>query len=344
MGKIAIVGIDVAKVVFQIHAVDASGKVMVRKQMRRPELERYLSSLEPCVVAMEACGGSHALGRFCHRLGHEVRLISPQFVKPYVKSNKNDRVDAEAIVEAAQRPGMRFVPLKGERQQAQLAWHRVRDRLVCQRTALMNELRGLLQEFGVVFPAGVIALRRGVQKILGGSGIVPAEMLMVVEQLYEEWNALEGRISFYEARIVEWYRSSGTCQRLGQIPGIGPITATALEASIGDFHSFRNGRALAASLGLVPRQCSSGGKTILRGISKRGDPYLRRLLIHGARNVVVRAAEKNDKRSIWIQEKLKTRGFNRTCVAMANKNARMCWALVVHEADYRQEVVKEKAA
>lgn len=342
MRKIAIVGIDVAKVFFQIHAVDASGNVLVQKQMRRTELEKYLGSLEPCVVAMEACGGSHALGRFCRRLGHEVRLLSPQFVKPYVKSNKNDRADAEAIVEAAQRPGMRFVSLKSERQQAQLAWHRVRDRLVGQRTALMNELRGLLSEFGITFPVGVIALRRGIQKILGSSGDIPAEMITVAEQLYEEWNALEERISFYEARITEWYRLSDTCRLLGQIPGIGPITATALESSIGDFHSFRNGRALAASLGLVPRQCSSGGKTILRGISKRGDPYLRRLLIHGARSVVIRAENKKDKRSLWIQEKRRTRGFNRTCVAVANKNARVCWAVVVNGADYRREMVEEQ--
>lgn len=344
MRKVSIVGIDVAKVFFQIHAVDASGNAILQKQMRRPELERYLSSLEPCIVAMESCGGSHELGRFSRRHGHEVRLISPQFVKPYVKGNKNDRADAEAIVEAAQRPGMRFVPLKTAEQQAQQAWHRVRERLVSHRTALMNELRGLLMEFGVAFPTGASALRRGIQRCLMSPLELPAELIALVEQLCEEWNGLDGLISRCEAKIMGWYRSSDICQRLGQVPGIGPITATALEASIGDFRSFKNGRGLAAYLGLVPRQCSSGGKTNLRGISKRGNSCLRKLLIHGARSVVSRVAGKKDRRSIWIQEKLKTRGFNRTCVAVANKNARLCWALVVHETDYRQSAVEEKAA
>lgn len=338
MKQVKIVGIDVAKSVFQVHAVDASGKPIIRKQMRRSELEKFLGSIEPCIIAMEACGGAHVLGRFCRQLGHEVRLISPQFVKPYLKSNKNDQEDAEAIVEASQRPGMRFVMLKNEKQQIHLAWHRVRDRLVRQKTALMNELRGLLLEVGVVFPASVAMLRHGVQKILGGSLIVPIDMKPIVEHLYMEWMSLEERIKVFENSIVDQYRSNPISQRLGQIPGIGPITATALEASVGDFRNFKNGRALAASLGLVPRQCSSGGKTTLRGISKRGDSYLRRLLIHGARSVIMRCKGKNDRRSRWIQEKLQTRGFNKTCVAVANKNARMCWALAVHEVDYRMEV------
>jgi transposase len=340
MKQVKIVGIDVAKLVFQVHAIDASGKPVMRKQMRRTELERFLGSLEPCIVAMEACGGSHMLGRFCRQLGHEVRLISPQFVKPYLKSNKNDQEDAEAIVEAVQRPGMRFVALKDERQQIHLAWHRIRDRLVRQRTALMNELRGLLLELGIVFPAGVTILRRGMQKILDGSLIIPMDMKPIIEHLYKEWMSLEERISVFENGIIKQYRSSPVSQRLGQIPGIGPITATALEASVGNFHSFKNGRALAASLGLVPRQCSSGGKTTLRGISKRGDPYLRRLLIHGARSVIMRCKGKSDRRSRWIQEKLQTRGFNKTCVAVANKNARMCWALAVHEKDYDNELIR----
>lgn len=333
MKELKVVGVDLAKNVFQIHGTDARGNVLLRKRVNRLGLMQFLANIPPCLVAMEACGGAHYWGREIKKMGHEVRIISPQFVKPYVKSNKNDQSDAEAIVEAALRPGIRFVSLKQEWQQDILVVHRVRERLIRSRTALMNEIRGLLQEYGIVFSKGWSSLRKGIVKILTEHHLRPV-VLSVIERLYSELMELEERIEGYERYIKDQYKMDDRCKRLGQVPGVGPITATALVASVGDFRCFKNGRHLAAWLGLVPMQQSSGAKQVLLGISKRGDSYVRKLLIHGCRSVVHYASDKTDRRSRWIKDKVERRGFNKACVALANKNARICWALMVKSVDY----------
>lgn len=331
-----IYGVDLAKSVFQVHGTDASGIISVRKKLKRAEFQGYFVNIPRSVIAMEACGGSHHWGRKFSEMGHEVRLISPQFVKPYVKSNKNDRADAEAIAEAATRPGMRFVAVKQLWQQDILFFHRVRERLVRNRTALMNEIRGLLQEYGKVFPQGARSLRSGLVELIGSSSCGLSDAVCsALWGFNEEWAFLEKRIAECEKRISDFYRSNSVCERLGTIPGVGEITATAIVATIGNTQVFRSGREFAASLGLVPRQCSSGGKSLLLGISKRGDKYIRKLLVHGARNVLRYAERKKDRRSQWIVGKMQTRGFNKTCVALANKNARICWALMKYGTTYK---------
>ncbi|MBN2258842.1 MAG: IS110 family transposase [Anaerolineaceae bacterium] len=335
MQKIKVVGIDLSKHIFQVHAVDARGNAIVRKQFTRQKLIAFLTNTPSCMVAMEACASAHHWGRVIGAMGHMVRLIPPQFVKPYVKTNKNDAADAEAITEAAMRPGMRFVPVKEEWQQDILAIHRIRERLVKMHTALMNEMRGLLGEYGIVIPAGATHLHQRVQKLMGEevSSLSPA-VQRITGELYTELIELERRLDEYEKRIRQISRSNETCRRLETIPGIGPVTSTALVASVGDPSFFKSGRQMAAWLGLVPKQNSSGGKTKLLGISKRGDRYLRKLLVHGSRTVLRHVEGKDDRRSRWLAKKLETRGFNKTCVALANKNARTCWALMRHHTSY----------
>lgn len=337
MNSARVVGIDLSKNVFQIHAVDGRGHAVLREKMNRERMKRFLVNLPDCTVAMEACGGSSYWGRLAERSGKRVRLISPQFVKPYVKGNKNDAADAEAIAEAASRPGMRFVAIKCEWQQDILMIHRVRDRLIRNRTALMNELRGFLNEYGVVVSLGIARLRERIMRIVGGeeegfSAVVKA----MLWDLYEELANLDGRIKVCDRRIKEVSRSREDCRRLETIPGIGPVISTALVASVGDPSQFKNGRQMAAWLGLVPRQHSSGGKQLLLGISKRGDSYLRKQIVHGARSVLYHAGEKEDRRSRWIQEKIKTRGKNKTCVAIANKIVRISWAVMKYKTEYMQ--------
>jgi transposase len=337
MNSVHMVGIDLSKNVFQIHAVDARGTAMLREKMSREKLKRYLMNLPDCTVAMEACGGSSYWGRMAERAGKRVRLISPQFVKPYVKSNKNDAADAEAIAEAAGRPGMRFVAVKHEWQHDILMIHRVRERLVRNRTALMNELRGFLNEYGIVIPLGIKRLRERIMQVVGGEdGGISEAVRNMIWDLYEELVHIDGRIKAYDARIREVSCSREDCRRLETIPGVGPVISTALVASVGDPSHFKNGRQMAAWLGLVPRQHSSGGKQLLLGISKRGDGYLRKQLVHGARSVMYHAGGKEDRRSRWIQGKIETRGKNKTCVAIANKIARISWAVMKHKTEYMQ--------
>lgn len=264
-------------------------------------------------------------------------LIAPQFVKPYVKSNKNDANDAEAICEAVSRPHMRFVPAKSVEQQDIQSLHRVRSRLVSLRTGLANQIRGLLSEYGIVLPRHISQLRRGLPLILeDGNNELTAFSRSLFASLYEELMSLDERIGAFDEQVERVYRISEPCQRVAAVEGIGPLTPTALVAAISDGKAFKNGRQFAAWLGLVPRQNSSGGKARLLGISKRGDTYLRTLLIHGARAVVSRAKRKTDRRSLWIADKQRRLGTSKACMALANKNARIVWSLIARQDTYRR--------
>jgi transposase len=329
------IGLDLAKYVFEVHGVDSHGKVVVRKTLRRNAVAHFFANLPPCLVGMEASNGAHYWTKVLTEFGHQVRLISPQFVTPYVKSNKNDRNDAEAICEAVGRPSMRFVPPKSVDQLAVQAVHRIRRRLVADRVRLVNQIRGLLSEHGIVIARDITQLRRGLANIVGSSddglsGLVRSLM----RELQVEMAELDQRITSYDRRIREIFRNSEQCQRLGKIEGIGPVTASALIAAVGDRTCFRNGRQFAAWLGLVPKQRSSGGRARLFGISKRGDRYLRTLMIHGARAALGRAGGKQDPRSLWLGKLRQRRHPNVAAVALANKNARIVWAMLSGNASY----------
>lgn len=332
------VGIDLAKQVFQLHGVDAQEKAVLRKQLRRAQMLDYFKKLPACLIGMEACSSAHYWGRELQRLGHTVKLMAPQFVKPYVKSNKNDANDAEAICEAVARPTMRFVAIKTIAQQDIQAVHRIRSELVQQRTAKVNQIRGLLAEYGVVVGRRVDTLRTALPLLLeDAENGLSIDFRTLLEGLQQDLTTLDGRVGDMDKKIKTLASSNADAKRLQQIPGIGPITATALVCAIGDAKQFKRGRDMAAWLGLTPRQHSSGGKDRLLGISKRGDAYLRTLLIHGARSVLKVAGQKDDPRSRWLQNLCGRRNKNIAAVALANKNARIVWALLTKEADYLPE-------
>ncbi len=332
--KLTTVGIDLAKNVFQVHGINEHGKVLVRKQLRRDQMATFFVNLPQCLVGMEACGSAHHWARKLQAMGHTVRLMAPQFVKPYVKSNKNDAADAEAICEAVGRPNMRFVPIKNVEQQAVLALHRVRQGFVKARTAQANQIRGLLGEFGLIVPQGIGYIASRVPELIeDADNELPGTFRLLVQRLLDHLRELDRQIDEIEVQIQAWHRNSDLSSKLAQVPGIGPITASALIASIGDAKNFDDGRQLAAWLGLVPRQHSSGGKSNLLGMSKRGDSYLRTLLIHGARSVIYRAGQKADPCS-WINAVVQRRNKNIAAVALANKNARIVWALLAHDRRY----------
>ena len=296
-------GIDLAKQVFQIHGVDRSEKVKARKPLRRPQMVAYFSKLEPCLIGMEACGSAHYWARELSKLGHDVRLMAPQFVKPYVKSGKNDANDAEAICEAVSRPTMRFVAIKTVGQQVIQAEHRIRSRLIKSRTALTNEIRGFLAEFGIAVSKSIGILRKALPELLeDGENGLPGNFRVLLAGLSEELRTLDERIVAFDARIAQAVREDSRIKRLLEIEGIGPITASAIVAAVGDATQFNSGRDMAASFGLTPQQHSSGGKNRLGGISKRGDKYIRMLLIHGARAALNAAKHKEDGRSRWVKK------------------------------------------
>ena len=328
--KITTSGIDVAKRVFQVHGVDERGNVVLRRQIRRAQLLVFFSRLEPCLIGMEACASSHYWARKLTALGHTVRLMAPQFVKPYRKNDKNDGNDAEAICEAVQRPSMRFVPVKSPQQQAELAVHRIRRRLMGECTALINQLRGLLGEYGLVLPQGANHVRSKLPALLEErSESLPPLAMELFRDLYEELVQLEQRIGAHERRVERLYRGNSLCQRLGQVEGVGALTATAFVATVAHAAQFKNGRQCAAWLGLVPKQDSTGGKPRLLGISKRGDVYLRTLLVHGARSAMRHTPRRNDPKSRWVEQLRQRRGDNIAAVALAAKHARILWALMV---------------
>ena len=328
------IGLDLAKNVFQIHAVDHHEHVVVRKSLRRAHMHAYFSQLAPCTIGIEACASSHYWSRELTRMGHTVRIIPPKFVKPYLKGNKNDANDAEAICEAISRPAMRFVAVKTERQQTLQAEHRVRARVIKSRTALCNEIRGFLGEFGVVLPVGISQLRKALPEILSQQEQWDDRFMRLLCELTEELRMLDDRVAGHDRRLAEAAREDICIQRLMKIEGIGVITASAMVALLGDATQFKNGREMAAYVGLVPRQHSSGGKQQLGHISKRGDSYLRTLVIHGARSVLKTCAGKEDRRSQWLQSVVERRNRNIATVALANKNVRIAWAVMSRGEDY----------
>jgi len=333
-----IIGIDIAKHIFHIYISDWKGKKILSKRIGRKQVLKFFKVQSEAIVGMEACGGANYWARELLKLGHEVRLISPQKVKPYVGRQKNDENDARAIAEAVRHPEMRFVPIKGIRHQDIQSIHRVRSRLVKQRTALSNEIRGLLLEYGVVISKGHSHLVRQSLECLERASEEVSEMMRgLLRELLEEFAELAERIKVYDRRLEQVSRQEEVCERLKKVPGIGVITATALYAQLSDPRVYRNGREYAASLGLVPKQHSTGGKTKLLGISKQGDGYLRCLLVHGARSVVRTAKhrEKPDRLRRWVSKKEALRGHNRACVALANKTARIVWAMVAKGETYK---------
>lgn len=335
--EIVVVGLDLAKNVFQVHAIDAQGQPVVRRQLRRAEVLKFFAKLPPCLVGMEACASAHYWGRELGALGHQVRLMPPAYVKPYVKRGKTDAADAEAICEAVTRPTMRFVAVKSEEQQAALMLHKTRDLLVRQRTMLINALRAHLGEYGIVKaqgPAGVHSLLALVQE---KQDTVPDHARSALRSIVAQFHALVREIEHLEKQILDWHRHDEVSQRLATVPGIGPITASAIAATVPDASIFRSGRQFAAWLGLTPRPHSSGGKERLGGITKQGDGYLRRLLVVGA-TAVMRMTRKDQAKQPWLARLLTTKPAKIASVALANKTARIAWAIMSRGEVYRSAV------
>jgi transposase len=340
MQSISTIGLDIAKSVFQVHGVDAAGRVVLRRQLKRRYVLAFFQGLPPCLVGIEACASSHHWSRELQALGHTVRLMPPAYVKPYVKRQKNDITDAEAICEAVTRPNMRFVPTKAVEQQSCLMLHRARHLFIRQQTAVINSIRAYLAEFGVVAPVG----RRGVEQLLEvvadpADRRLPEVARVCLAALGSQLRALKAQILEFDRRIIAWHRSNATSKRLDAIPGVGPALATALVASIADPRAFRSGRDFSAWVGLVPKQNSSGGKDKLGSISKQGDRYLRSLFTAGALAVIRYAKIHGTAHRPWLTGLLARRPTKVAAIALANKLARMAWAMMA-----RNECYKEPAA
>ena len=334
--EITTIGLDLAKNIFQVHAITGAGEIVVRKTLRRAQVLRFFERLAPCLVGIEACGTSHHWAREIRRLGHEVRLMPPAYVKPYVKRGKSDASDAEAICEAVSRPTMRYVAIKSCEQQAALTVHRTRDLLVRQRTQLVNMIRGLLAEFGIEIRRGIThALSLAERIAVGDMPGIPALAAKMIASLAGQILDLEARLREIERELLAWHRSSEIARRLATIPGVGTVCATAFAASVTDPHQFRSGRQFAAWLGLTPLQHSSGGKERLGRISKMGDKYLRRLLVVGMTSLVRRAKYKPDAVDRWLSDLLSRKPARVVTVALANKAARVIWAIMARGGTYR---------
>jgi transposase len=334
--QVTTIGLDIAKNVFQVHGVDAQGRAVLRRRLARAKVLEFFAQLPPCVIGLEACGGAHHWARELRALGHDARLIPPQYVKAYVKTNKHDMADAEACAEAVRRPSMRFVPVKSAAEQAMAMLHRVRDQLVRQRTATINALRGHLAEFGLV----AAQRRQGLGELLAVLGDledrrVPPLAREVLASLTGQLRDLEARIAELDRRLVQITQADPVCRALAEVPGIGPVIATAFAAAVPDPGRFASGRHLAAWLGLVPRQHATGGKPRPLGLSKRGDAYLRRQLIHGARAVVRVSRARGGGLWSWIEGLRARRPFNVVVAAVANKLARIVWAMLSRGEAYR---------
>jgi transposase len=338
MKDIKVLGIDLAKNVFQLHGTDAFGKALLRKRLSRAKLIEFMSNLAPCLIGIEACGSAHYWARTFKGMGHTVKMMAPQFVKPYIKSNKNDMRDAEGISEAVTRPTMRFVPIKTIEQQDILLLHRTRGLAVKQKTAQANQIRGLLAEYGIIIAEGFhhltelpTILEDGVQ-----NQKISEKCKQIFLKLHEQLKDYHKQVEYYTKEIQKHSREDTRCVEIQKIDGVGPITASAIVATISDPNVFKNGREVAAWLGLVPKQHSSGNKKILGPISKRGDRYVRTLLVHGGRAAVKVCENKTDKRNLWLSDKKRRCGFNKAAVALANKNARTIWAILKTGECYHQ--------
>lgn len=335
--SVVTIGIDLAKNVFQIHGVDRCGKAILKKRIKRTQMSTFFANMESCVIGMEACAGAHYWARLLEKQGHTVKLMAPQFVKPYVKTNKNDMADAEAICEAVMRPNMRFVNIKTPEQQSLLSIHRARSGFVKARTVQINQIRGLLAEFGIVIPQGASAINRHIPTLLeDAQNGLPMPFRLLLSSLYENIKQLSAHIDTMVIAINNQFKQNELCKKIATIPGIGVLTATAIVSTVGNGKGFKNGRQLAAWFGLVPKQHSSGGKNTLGSISKRGDTYIRTLLIHGARAVLSARKDKLHPES-WLGKLLGRRNKNVAAIALANKNARMLWVLLTTDKEFSPE-------
>jgi transposase len=333
MEQITTIGLDLAKNIFQLHGVDAAGNVLLRKQLRRGDVLRFFGGLSPCLVGMEACATAHHWARELAKLGHTVRLMPPAYVKPYVKRGKTDAADAEAIAEAVTRPTMRFVAAKTTEQQAILMLHKVRDLLVRQRTMLINALRGHLAEFGIIAARGPGGVTAAIAALHEAQDSLPALARVALHSLVDQLRIVRDEVVKVEKRIVAQHRADEASRRLATIPGIGPITASAIAAAVPDATLFKSGRQFAAWLGLTPRTHSSGGKERLVGITKQGDGYIRRLLVIGA-TAVIRLARQDNASKAWAAKLLERKSARLVSVALANKTARIAWALLARNQSY----------
>lgn len=334
--EISTLGIDLSKTSFHVIGLNTRGEIVLRRKLSRKQLLQFTSNKQQMLIGMEACGGAHFLGRALRIQGHDARLMPAQFAKAFRKSNKNDYLDAEAIAEAVQRPTMRFVPIKTDDQLDLQALHRVRDRWVARRTAVMNQMRGFLMERGITIRKGPSHLATQLQGILEDAETpLSGRLRLLILELKHEWDELEGRIEAVNGQIQQIARRDDACSRLMEIPGFGPLVSTALVAAIGNGITFRKGRDLSAWLGLVPRQHSTGGKTRLLGISKRGNEYLRRMFLHGARSVVAQIDRNRSPLGSWLTDLSGRTHRNVAVVALANKMARTAWAILSQGTTYR---------
>lgn len=335
--SVVTIGLDLAKTVFQVHGVDEAGLTVLRRKLSRADMAAFFKKQPPCLVGMEACSSAHHWARLLVEIGHTVKLIPPQYVKPYVKRNKTDAADAEAICEAVAKPNMRFVPIKTKQQQAVLALHRVRSLLVRQRTATINALRGLLGEYGLIAGKGVRQLATLSERLAtSDKTVVPDEAREALRCLFRHIDTLTDKLGEMEKRIVAWHKSNPDSQRLATAPGVGPIRATAIVAAVGDGSQFKSSRHFAAWLGLTPRIRASGGKEKIGRISKGGDRYLRTLLIHGARAVVGTTFRKDVTPRPWLKALVDRRPVNVASTAVAHKTARSIWAMLTRNEVYRR--------
>jgi transposase len=345
MGTVCRIGLDIAKNYFQAHGVDKHGKDVFNKKLKRADVLPFFANLPSCLIGLEACGGAHYWARELAKLdtGHEVLLVSPRAVKPFVLNNKTDAADARAICEAVGRPSLRPVRVKTIEQQDIGAWHRIRERKVKERTALANQIRGLLQEYGIIVPQGIVHIRKHLPAIVEN---LENQLSLCARdyfsELYTEFVDLDQLIAKYESRILSLAKTHEACKRLLKIPGVGPLTATAIIAHVGNAADFKNGRDFSAYLGLTPREHSSGGRQHLLGITKRGNIYLRKLLIQGSRTVLqwsrIKASPQMGWRKKWLLALAERRGPFVAAVAQANKTARIIWAVLAHRVDYQSEL------
>ena len=345
MSHITSLAIDLAKNTFQLHGTDAKGKMVLKKKINRKKLLEFIVNLNPCSIYMEACGTANYWGRKFREHGYKVKLINPRYVTPYVKRNKNDVNDAAGIAAAARDPDMRFCEVKTEEQQNMQSIHRIRKLFIQQRTALANQIRGLLGEYGIVIPKGISYMFSELPIILENKSNDLGELILeCIKELYDHFKYLDNKISDYDKKIEELFEGNEASKRLEKIPGIGILGATILASMLGNGGGFKNGRHFAAFLGLTPKQHSSGGKERLLGISKGGDTYTRSLLIHGARSVLLWSKKKQDKQSKWLSSLISRKGYNKAAVALANKIARIAWAIVQegseYNANYKPKILK----